>query len=168
MCISSLQPFRKTHTIIQSLNTRSLSLVFENIETNHNLHTFHILCLNETRVTIQHYISHPHANHPKYTSIEIYGSQGTMLLYDRIIILDSNESITSFRVEFIIATFNKNICRTIHIIVVYKPPSLSLTTFLFKKLCQILSPFVPQLFKVISMLMSSKNKLQKQYIYSNL
>jgi hypothetical protein len=61
LCISSLQPFRKIHTIIQSLNTRSLSLDFENIETNHNLQTFHILCLNETRVTMQHYISHPYA-----------------------------------------------------------------------------------------------------------
>jgi hypothetical protein len=40
LCISSLQPFRKTHTIIQSLNTRSLSLHFENIETNHNLQTY--------------------------------------------------------------------------------------------------------------------------------
>jgi len=82
LCISSLQPFRKTHTIIQSLNIRFLSLHFENIETYHNLQTYHILCLNETTITMQHSTSHPYANHPKYTLIEIYGSQGTMLLYD--------------------------------------------------------------------------------------
>jgi hypothetical protein len=36
---------------------------------------------------MQHYTSHPYANHPKYTSIEIYGSQKTMLSYDKIIYL---------------------------------------------------------------------------------
>jgi hypothetical protein len=95
---------------------------------------------------MQHYTSHPCANHPKYTSIEIYGSQGLLLLYDTPITLDSSESITSFKVKFIVATFNKNICRVIHIIIVYNPSSLSLTTFLFKNLYQILPPFVPQLF----------------------
>jgi hypothetical protein len=45
---------------------------------------------------MQHYISHPYANHAKYTSIEIYGSQGTMLLDDRTIIFDSSASITNF------------------------------------------------------------------------
>jgi GTPase SAR1 family protein len=45
---------------------------------------------------MQHYISHPYGNHPKYTSIEIYGSQGIMLLYDITIILDSSECITNY------------------------------------------------------------------------
>jgi hypothetical protein len=45
---------------------------------------------------MQHYTSHPYANHPKYTSIEIYENQGTMLLYDITIILDSSESITNY------------------------------------------------------------------------
>jgi hypothetical protein len=74
LCISSLQPFRKTHTITQYLNTKSLSLHFENIEIDHNLQTSRILCLNKTRVTMQHYTSHPYANYPKDTSIEIYGN----------------------------------------------------------------------------------------------
>jgi hypothetical protein len=85
LCISSFQPFKKTHAPTQSLNTRSLSLHFENIEIDHNLQTSHTLCLNETRVTMQHYISHPYANHPKYTSIEIYGKQKNMLSYDKTI-----------------------------------------------------------------------------------
>jgi hypothetical protein len=130
LCISSLQPFRKTHTKIQSLNTGSLSLHFENIEIDHNLQTYHILCLNETRVTMQHYTSHPYANHLRYTSIEIYRSQRTMLLYDITIILDSSESTTNYGAEFIVATFNKTTRQAIHIIAIYKPPSLLLTTFL--------------------------------------
>jgi hypothetical protein len=69
-----------------------------------------------------------------------------MLLYDRIIIFDSSKSITILRAKFIVAIFNKNICRGIHIIVVYKTPSLPLTTFLLKNLYQILSSFVPQFF----------------------
>jgi hypothetical protein len=58
-----------------------------------------------------------------YTSLESYVSQGTMLLY-------SSESITNSGIGFIVTSFNKNICQTVHIIAVYKPPSLSLTTFL--------------------------------------
>jgi hypothetical protein len=71
-----------------------------------------------------------------------------MLLYDRTIIFDSSESITNYGAKFIYATFNKNNHWTIHIIGVYKPPSLSLTTFCppFKNLYQILPPFVPELF----------------------
>jgi hypothetical protein len=46
---------------------------------------------------MQHYNSHPYANHAKYTSIEIYGSKGTMLLDERTIIFDSSESITNSR-----------------------------------------------------------------------
>jgi hypothetical protein len=76
---------------------------------------------------MQHYTSHPYANRSKYISIEIYGSQGTMLLYDKTIIL---ESITNSRVVCIVATFNKNNHRAIHIIAIYKAPFLSLMTFL--------------------------------------
>jgi hypothetical protein len=76
---------------------------------------------------MQHYTSHPYANRSKYISIEIYGSQGTILLYDKTILL---KSITNSRAEFIVATFNKNNHRAIHIIAIYKPPFLSLMTFL--------------------------------------
>jgi hypothetical protein len=94
---------------------------------------------------MQHYTSHAYVNHPKYTSIEICGNQGTMILYDRTIIFDSSESITHFGAKFIVATFNKNTHRAIHIIVVYKPPSLSLTTFCstFQKLISNSSTICP-------------------------
>ncbi len=109
LCVPYLQPSRQTHTIIQSLNTRFLLLHFQNIEMNHNLQTSHILCLNETKVKIQNKSSHQYSNDSKYKSIITYKSQGTMLLYDRNIVLDSCESVIMSRSEFIVASFNTNI-----------------------------------------------------------
>jgi hypothetical protein len=129
LCVPYLQPFGKTHTIIQSLNTRCLSLHFQNIETDHNLQTSHILCLNETKVKTQDKSSHQYSNHSKYKSIATYRSQGTMLLYDRCIVLDSREFVIMSKLKFIVASFNTKICRTIHIIAIYKPPSLFSTIF---------------------------------------
>jgi hypothetical protein len=102
LCVPYLQPFRQTHTIIQSLNTRSLSLHFQNIETNHNLQTYHILCLNETKVKTQNKSSHQYSNHSKYKKIITYKSPGTMLLYDRNIVFDSCEFVTMYGLEFIV------------------------------------------------------------------
>jgi hypothetical protein len=65
LCVPYLQPFKKTHTIIQSLNTRSLSLHFQDIEMDHNLQTSHILCLNETKVKTQNKSSLQYSNHSK-------------------------------------------------------------------------------------------------------
>jgi hypothetical protein len=53
-----------------------------------------------------------------------------MLLYDRNIVLASCEFVTMSKLELIYASFNINTCQAVHIIVVYKPPSLSLTIFL--------------------------------------
>jgi exonuclease III len=54
-----------------------------------------------------------------------------MLLYDKNIVLDSCEFVTMSRSKFLATSFNTNTCRAIHIITIYKPPSLSLTNFLF-------------------------------------
>jgi hypothetical protein len=108
LCVPYLQPSRKTHAIIQSLNTRFLLLHFQNIEMNHNLQS-HILCLNETKVKIQNKSSYQYSNDSKYKSIVTYKSQGTMLLCDRSIVLDSCESLTMSRSKFIVASFNTNI-----------------------------------------------------------
>jgi len=83
--------------------------------------------LNETKVKNQNKPSHQYSNHSKYKKIITYKSQGTMLLYDRNIVFDSCEFVTMFGLEFIVASFNTNTRRIVHIIVVYKPPSLSLT-----------------------------------------
>jgi hypothetical protein len=53
-----------------------------------------------------------------------------MLLYDRSIVLDSCETVIMSGLKFIVASFNTSTRRIVHIIVVYKPPSLSLTIFL--------------------------------------
>jgi len=83
--------------------------------------TFHILCLNETKVKTQNKSSHQYSNHSKYKSIVTYGSQGTMLLYDTSIVLDSYEFVTMSRSKFIAASFNTNTCQIVHIIVIYNP-----------------------------------------------
>jgi hypothetical protein len=41
-----------------------------------------------------------------------------MLLYDRSIVFDSCEFVTMYRLEFIVASFNTNIHRVVHIIVI--------------------------------------------------
>jgi exonuclease III len=97
---------------------------------DHNLQTSHILCLNEIKVKTQKKSSHQYSNHSKYKSIVTYKSQGTMLLYDRNIVLDSCECVIMSRSKFLATSFNTNTCRAIHIIAIYKPPSLSLTIFL--------------------------------------
>jgi hypothetical protein len=50
-----------------------------------------------------------------------------MLLYDRSIVLDSCEFVIMSGLEFIVASFHTSIHQTIHVIAIYKPPSLSLT-----------------------------------------
>jgi hypothetical protein len=82
--------------------------------------------LNETKVKTQNKSSHQYSNHSKYKSIVTYGSQGTMLLYDKNIVLDSCESVTMYGLEFIVTSFNTNTFLVVHIIAIYKPPSLSL------------------------------------------
>jgi len=54
----------------------------------------------------------------------------------------------NFGTKFIVATFKQNTHRAIHIIAIYMPSFLSLTTFLFtlKKLISKFPPFFPQLF----------------------
>ncbi len=145
------------------MNTRSLSLHFQNIETDHNLQTSHILCLNEIKVKTQKKSSHQYSNHSKYKSIVTYKGQGTMLLYDRSIVLDSCECVTMSRSKFLATSFNTNTCRAIHIIAIYKPPSLSLTIFLstLQELISKSSIICPIVVLGILMWMYSKKKLQK-------
>jgi hypothetical protein len=118
---------------------------------------------------MQHYTSHPYANHPKYTSIEIYGSQRTMLLYDITIILDSSESIINYGAEFIVATFHKTTRQAIHIIAVYKLPSSLLMTFLstLQKLISKSSTICPIIILSDFNVDVLQKKLQKQHIYYN-
>lgn len=48
LSIPFLDSFKKTHH--NSMFEKYVLLHYENIETNHNLQTSHILCLNETKL----------------------------------------------------------------------------------------------------------------------
>ncbi len=48
-------------------------------------------------------------------------------MYDKSIVSNSCEYVTMYGSEFIATSFNTNTHWTIHIIAIYKPPSLSLT-----------------------------------------
>jgi len=53
-----------------------------------------------------------------------------MIIYDKFTTLSSHETFTILGVEFIIAIFNTNIRKSIHIITIYKPSTLLLSRFI--------------------------------------
>jgi hypothetical protein len=53
-----------------------------------------------------------------------------MIIYDNFTTLSSHETFTSLKVEYIAATFNTNTRKTIHIIAIYRPSTLSLSMFI--------------------------------------
>jgi hypothetical protein len=53
-----------------------------------------------------------------------------MIIYDKFTTLSSHETFTILGVEFIIAIFNTNIIKAIHIITINKPSTLLLSTFI--------------------------------------
>jgi hypothetical protein len=62
--------------------------------------------------------------------INVNGENGTMIMYDNFTTLSSHETFTSLGVEYIIATFNANTRKAIHIIAIYIPSTLSLSMFI--------------------------------------
>jgi hypothetical protein len=50
-----------------------------------------------------------------------------MIIYDNLTTLSSEESFTSLGVKYIVATFNANTRKAIHIITIYRPSTLSLS-----------------------------------------
>jgi hypothetical protein len=53
-----------------------------------------------------------------------------MIIYGNFTTLSSHETFTSLGVEYIVATFNANTRKVIHIITMYKPSTLSLSMFI--------------------------------------
>jgi hypothetical protein len=53
-----------------------------------------------------------------------------VIIYDNFTTLSSHETFTSLKVEYIVATFNANIRKVIHIIAIYRPSTLSLSMFI--------------------------------------
>jgi hypothetical protein len=62
--------------------------------------------------------------------ISANGRNGTMIIYDNFTTLSSHETFTSLRAKYIVATFNANTRKAIHIIAIYKPSTSSLSMFI--------------------------------------
>ncbi len=100
------------------MNTTSLRQHYENINHDHNLQMFHILCLIETRIHHASTNVHKFINSWKYSYISIHVGHGLMMMYDIHIHLYSFNTITNDCLKYIVTTFNINIQKAIHILYV--------------------------------------------------
>jgi hypothetical protein len=109
-----------------SFNTRSLLLHKNDVLSYYNLKTVHILCLNETHFnTLTSNNTSLNIDTITHSMINADDWNGTMVIYDNFATLLSHETFTSLGVEYIIvATFNANIRKAIHIITIYRPSTL--------------------------------------------
>jgi hypothetical protein len=130
LTITRLSLLCKTHTIIQSLNTRFLPLHVVDIDINHNLKSSHIICFNETRPKFNFFnIIHSLPHTKNYQSLMVHGNMGTMLFYNKHMNLYSTNTNVYLGSKIITTTFNNQSQCTIHVIAIYKPPTLPLTHF---------------------------------------
>ncbi len=70
------------HVIIQPLNTFSLLQHYEDINHDHNLQMFHILCFIKTKIHHASTYVHKFINSSKYSYISIHDGHGSMMMYD--------------------------------------------------------------------------------------
>jgi hypothetical protein len=104
--IPQFQNLHNFHVIIQALNITSLCQHYKDINHDHNLQMFHILCLIKTRIHHALINLHKFINSSKYLYISIHDGHGLMMMYDIHMHLDSFNTITSDGLEYIITTFN--------------------------------------------------------------
>jgi hypothetical protein len=69
LIILQLNKLHNSHVIIQALNTTFLCQHYEDINHNHNLQMFHILCFIETRIHHTSIDVHKFINSSKYSYI---------------------------------------------------------------------------------------------------
>jgi endonuclease/exonuclease/phosphatase family metal-dependent hydrolase len=66
-----------------------------------------------------------------HSMISVNGQNGTMIIYDNFMTtLSSHETFTSLGVGYIVATFNTNTRKAIHIRTIHRPSILSLSMFI--------------------------------------
>jgi hypothetical protein len=94
-----------SHVIIQTLNTTFLCQHYENINHDHNLQMFHILCFIETKIHHPSIDVHKFINSLKYLYISIHDGHGLMMMYDIHMHLNSFNSILSDVSKYIVTTF---------------------------------------------------------------
>jgi len=129
--VPKLYTLHDSHVLIYFLNTRSLSLYKNDVSLYYNLKTTHILCINETNFnTLMFNNTSLNIDTRTHSMISVNGRNGTMIIYDNFTTLSSHETFTSLGVEYIVATFNANTRKIIHIITIYKPSTLSLSMFI--------------------------------------
>jgi hypothetical protein len=82
---------------------------------------FNTLTCNNTPLNI---------NTRTHSTINVNGWNGKMITYDNFTTLSSHETLTSLRIEYIVATFNANTRKVIHILTICRPSILSLSMFI--------------------------------------
>ncbi len=123
--------FCDSHVLIYSLNTRSLLLHKNDVFSYYNLITAHILCFNETHFnTLTSNNTSLNIDTRTHSMINVNGWTGTMIIYDNFTTLSSHETFTYLGAKYIATTFNANTRNVIHIIIIYKPLTLSLLMFI--------------------------------------
>jgi len=90
------------------LNTTFLHQHYEDINHDHNLQMFHILCLIETRIHHASTYVHKFIDSLKYSYISIHDGHGLMMKYDIHMHLDSFNIITNDGSRYIATIFNTN------------------------------------------------------------
>jgi hypothetical protein len=106
--IFQLKSLRNSHVIIQTLNTTYLCQCYENINHDHNLQMFHILCFTKTKNTPCINICAQIYNSSKYSYISIHEGHGLMMMYDIHMHIIFFNTIINDGSEYITTTFNIN------------------------------------------------------------
>ncbi len=103
--IPSFKNLYDFHVIMKALNTTSLRHHYKNINHDHNLQMFHILCFIETKIHHASIDVHKFINLSKCSYISIHNGHGLMMMYDIHMHLNL---IINDGLKYIVVTFNIN------------------------------------------------------------
>ncbi len=114
------------------MNTTLLRQYYEDINHDHKLQMYHILCLIKTRIHHASIDVHKCISSSNYSYLSIHDGHGLMMMYDIHMHLHSFNTITNDGSKYVTTTFNINTPKIIHIVCVYTFHSCSISTFLHK------------------------------------
>ncbi len=123
--------FRDSHVLIYSFNTISLFLHKNDVLSNYNIKTTHILCFNETHFdTLTFNNTSLNIDTKTHSMINVNGRNGTMIIYDNFTTLSSHETFTSLGLN-ILQQHSMQIQERLFIKYKhYRPSTLSLSMFI--------------------------------------
>ncbi len=90
---SSIKKKHNSHVIIEALNILYLCQHYKDINDDHNLQMFHILCLIRSKIHHASTYVHKFINSLQYSYISIHGGYRLMMMYDIHMYLDSFNTI---------------------------------------------------------------------------